>query len=171
MVSTLVLLNFFIAFTMSPITFLKGSIFFLFLLKLSACNFKEKPKEIKLLHSNGAVMRHYYTLKDTIEGKMIDYFPSGEVMAERLFEKGLQTGRSVFYFPNGKIKETQYFEEGKQQGGDTVWFENGKPEFVIGFKDGKKHGYMRKWNSEGEIIVEFLYNMDTLVITESTVPN
>lgn len=94
---------------------------------------------------------------------MIDYFPDGKIMAERLFSKGSQEGRTLIYYPSGKIREAQYFHEGSQEQGDTIWYENGKIQFTVFFLNNKKNGYLRKWSEEGDMIFESKYALDTLI--------
>ena len=141
----------------------EASVFLRSFSSLSACQSSEPPSE-KIQHDvHGNVNRRYLEVEGKKEGKMTDYFPDGTVMGERFFENDRQTGRTVLYFPSGKVREVQYYKNGLREGGDTLFYENGKPEMVLSFFQEKKHGYVRKWSSDGALVFEAKYEMDSLV--------
>jgi hypothetical protein len=129
-----------------------------------ACN-PATPKveeRVEYLES-GAVARRVTLIDGKREGKMIDYYPDGKLMAERGFKQGRQEGKTLVYYPSGAIKEVQYYLNGEQHGGDTLWYEDGKIQFTVFFQNNKKNGYLRKWAPDGGLIFESKYAMDTLV--------
>jgi antitoxin component YwqK of YwqJK toxin-antitoxin module len=129
-----------------------------------ACNEKpEQPVEKLQYFDTGKVSRRYFEINGKKEGKMTDYYPEGELKAEKTFKDGKQEGRTLVYYPSGKTKEVQYYEEGLKQGSDTVWYEDGKPRFVAEFNNGKKDGYMRTWAPDGSLTYEAKYENETLV--------
>lgn len=129
-----------------------------------ACS-SEPPKIEQRIekYDTGVVSRTSTLVNGKKEGKMVDYYPNGNLMAERFFSQGLQNGRTAIYYNSGAIKEVQYYNAGQQQGGDTLWYEDGKIQFTVFFNQNKKDGYLRKWGPDGAMIYESKYSMDTLV--------
>lgn len=114
-------------------------------------------------YANGKPSRKFKRVNGKIEGLMVDYYPDGQIKAERYFVNDLQVGKTTLYYPDGKIKEVQYFENGLKNGGDTVFYPSGQVEFCVTLKDDKKNGYLRKWSHTNELIYEAKFVMDTLV--------
>ena len=148
---------------------MKGSnqtcfLLFVFLVSGNACETPE-PQNYERIErlETGAIARRVQIVNGKKEGKMTDYYPDGQLMAERWFKNGVQDGRSVIYFSSGKIKEVQHYAQGQQHGGDTIWYENGQAQFTVFFQNNKKNGYLHKWSPEGELIFESRYVNDTLV--------
>ena len=112
---------------------------------------------------NGAIARRVQIVNGKKEGKMTDYYPDGELMAERWFKNGAQEGKALIYYPGGQLKEVQYYQQGKQYSGDTIWYENGRIQFTVTLENDKKNGYLHKWSPEGDLIFECRYAHDTLV--------
>lgn len=123
----------------------------------------DKPVEKIQNFGSGKISRRYFEVKGKKEGKMTDYYPEGELKAEKMFKNDRQVGRTVLYYPSGKTKEVQYYEDGLRQGGDTVFYEDGKPEFIVEFNKGKKNGYLRKWAPDGTMTYEAKFENETLV--------
>lgn len=137
---------------------------FVLLLFFNACQTPESQsyERIERLES-GAVTRRVQIVNGKKEGKMVDYYSDGKLMAERWFKNGVQEGKVMIYHPSGKIKEVQYFRQGMQQQGDTIWYENGQIQFTVTLENDKKNGYLHKWSPEGNLIFECRYSHDTLV--------
>ncbi len=137
----------------------------LFIVFLSCCTTacKEEPEVRIERYENGQISRKSTLVNGKKEGLMTDYYNNGSLMAERHFQNGLQQGRTVIYYPGGKLKEVQHYLNGKKDGGDTLWYENGSIQFVSTLKEDKLHGYLRKWATDGQMIYEARYDMDTLV--------
>jgi antitoxin component YwqK of YwqJK toxin-antitoxin module len=112
---------------------------------------------------SGAVTRRVQIVDGKKEGKMTDYYPEGQLVAERWLKNDKQEGRTLIFYPGGKIKEVQYYKEGLQQDGDTIWYENGQIQFTSYHLNDLKNGYLRKWSPEGKLIFECRYANDTLV--------
>jgi antitoxin component YwqK of YwqJK toxin-antitoxin module len=141
-----------------------------FALSFAACT--DKPKENILTYKDtGAVMRRYFTVKDKIEGAMLEYYPDGKVKMERNFKEGIQTGQTIAYYPDGKLKERQHYLNGVLEGGDTLFYPNGKSQFIVQFKNGKKDGPLQKWTEDGNLFFEAVYQMDSLKSVKSQNPN
>jgi antitoxin component YwqK of YwqJK toxin-antitoxin module len=138
----------------------------LFLFVLPACREAgNNPSAERIEHfETGAVSRRVALVDGKKEGKMIDFYPNGQLMAERWFKNDRQTGRTVLYYPGGQIKEVQYYNDtGLKQGGDTLWYEDGRLQFATIFDQGLKHGYLRKWSTDGSLVFEARYAHDTLI--------
>lgn len=128
-----------------------------------ACNTAPKETERIERYESGVISRTIRLVDGKKQGIMKDFYPDGKLMAERMFENGLQSGRTVIYYPSGKIKEVQYYQDGLQTMGDTLWYEQGQIQFAVTFMENKKNGYLRKWDTDGTLIYESKYEMDTLV--------
>jgi antitoxin component YwqK of YwqJK toxin-antitoxin module len=147
------------------------TILFLVLSLINACKNKEIEtpqtqegvEEVKENYGTGETSRVFKRINGKIEGKMVDYYPSGQLMGERLFENDKQIGKTTLYYEGGEVKEVQYYENGLKNGGDTVFYEDGKPKFAVTLKDEKKNGYLRKWDEDGSLIYEAKFEMDTLI--------
>jgi antitoxin component YwqK of YwqJK toxin-antitoxin module len=145
---------------------------YVLLILLVACKNESKApaapqsEEIKENYGTGEKSRVYTRVNGKIEGKMIDYYPSGALKGERLFEDDKQHGKTTIYYESGAIKEVQYYDKGLRNGGDTIFYESGKVQYVSAFKDEKKNGYLRKWNDGGKLIYEAKFDMDSLVEVE-----
>ncbi|MCC6459570.1 MAG: hypothetical protein IT260_03800 [Saprospiraceae bacterium] len=120
-------------------------------------------KEIKETFGDGKLSRTYQLVKGKKEGKMTDYYPSGELKGERWFQQDLQVGRTVLYYKSGRIMEAQHYLDGVKEGGDSIWYESGQLKFTVAFKNGKKEGRLNKWSETGELIVDVRYEADSLV--------
>ena len=146
-------------------------IFAIVLLFFAACGEKDKTQandasnytgERLEYYGNGKLQRRVNFVNGKKEGKMTDYYPGGEVMAERFFADDKQINTTRLFHKSGALQEVQYYQNGLKQGGDTVFYENGKPQFALEFAEGKKNGYLRKWSETGELIYEAKYEKDSL---------
>ncbi len=140
-------------------------------LLLTACNADTKsaePVEQVDYYGNGKIQRRFWHVDGEKEGKMTDFYPDGKVKGERIFEDGKQVGRTTLYYPDGQVKEVQYYENGLKEGGDTLWYENRQPQFALQYKEGKRHGYLHKWSTDGKLIYEARFELDSLVQVKGT---
>lgn len=126
---------------------------------------KREPEKIEVVqnYGTGEISRRYTKIDGKKEGLMIDYYPSGSLKGERMFENDIQVGKTTIYHKNGKIKEVQYYTDGKIHGGDTLFYDTGQPEMVLTFNKGLKDGYVRKWSQDGTLIYEAKYENEILV--------
>lgn len=120
-------------------------------------------QEVKETYGTGETSRIYTRIDGKIEGKMTDYYVTGELKGEKNFKNNKQDGKTTIYYESGKIKEVQYYINGLRNGGDTIFYEDGKLKFVTEFKDNIKNGYLRKWDDAGGLIYEAKFAMDTLI--------
>jgi antitoxin component YwqK of YwqJK toxin-antitoxin module len=129
------------------------------------------PIEKTLVHpGSDKKSRQYTEVNGKIEGRMVEFYKTGERWKERFFVGGKEHGRSSIYYPSGKTKEVQYFDNGLQHNGDTTWYENGQVQFVVGFKNGQRDGALQKWDTTGTLFFEALYAQDSLVrVTKSSI--
>jgi hypothetical protein len=142
-----------------------------FLSLFTACNgngestekLNQQPVEKIQKFGSGKISRRYFEVNGMKEGKMTDYYPEGQLKAEKFFKDNKQEGRTLIYYPSGKTKEVQYYEKGLKQGGDTVWYEDGKVEFTVQFNQDKKDGYLRKWLPDGKLTYEAKFENEVLV--------
>lgn len=129
-----------------------------------ACKQDNTKKEWANYYGSGAVSKKVDMVNGKQEGIMRSYYPGGELQSERYFHEGIQQGKTVVYYRSGALKEVQYYnDKGQRINGDTVWYENGPIQFIANFKENKKDGFMRKWGTDGKLILETRYAMDTLV--------
>ncbi|HLF62744.1 MAG TPA: toxin-antitoxin system YwqK family antitoxin [Saprospiraceae bacterium] len=132
-----------------------------FLLSIPSCD--PKPKEVLQYFEDGSVSRRHFEVNGKKEGLMVDYHANGKVKGERIFVNDLQEGRTIWFYPDGTKKETQEFFQGIQTGTDSMWLPSGVLQRVIYFENGKKHGPMRSWSEDGTLILEVIYQEDSLM--------
>lgn len=135
---------------------------------LISCKNKEaisesEPKVIEDKFEDGPLSRKYTLVQGKKEGKMTEYYHSGEVLAERNFVNDQEEGKTIFYYKNGDIKEVLHLINGEKNGGDTLYYEDGSLKYISTYKDGIRHGLLRKWDENGDVIYEAKFNMDTLI--------
>jgi antitoxin component YwqK of YwqJK toxin-antitoxin module len=151
---------------------IKKSVFTSFILivfSMVACE-SDKPKKITEYYENGYIKAEYYVKNGKKEGTFKRYSMEQKnlLISEYNFMNDIQEGKSVFYFPSTKIQEVQYYENGKRQKSDTVFYESGAIEMITDYKDDKKHGYTRKYNEDGKLFFEALWENDKFIkINES----
>src|SRR4030095_3295151 len=98
----------------SRTSYVLGILVILGTLFTSACKSDEsKPKEIVQNYGTGQISRRYTEINHKKEGLMTDYYPSGKLKAERMFENDMQVGKTTLYYEGGEIKEVQYYKDGK----------------------------------------------------------
>lgn len=124
---------------------------------------ESEPKVIEDKFEDGPLSRKYTVVQGKKEGKMIEYYHSGEVLAERNFVDDQEEGKTIFYYKNGDIKEVLYLVNGNKNGGDTLYYEDGSLKYISTYKDGIRHGLLRKWDEDGDVTYEAKFNMDTLI--------
>jgi len=129
------------------------------------CACKREPEKIEVVqnYGTGEISRRYTKIDGKKEGKMIDYYPDGNLKGEKLFENDIQVGKTTIYYKTGEVKEVQYYVDGKRHGGDTLFYKTGQPEMVLTFNKGLKDGYVRKWAQDGSLIYEAKYENEVLV--------
>ena len=143
------------------------------IITVSACKNEAKTgapepetREVRENYGTGELSRVYNRVNGKIEGKMVDYYPSGAIKGERYFKDDKQEGKTTIFYENGAVKEVQYYIGGLKNGGDTLFYEGGKLQDVSEFKDDKKNGYLRKWDEDGGLVYEAKFAMDSLVEVE-----
>lgn len=140
-------------------------LFFAFIiLSGNACETPESQNYERIERlQDSSIVRRVQIVNGKKEGKMTDFYPGGELMAERWFKDGIQEGKALIYYPGGQLKEVQYYRQGMQYSGDTIWYENGQVQFTVTLEKDKKNGYLHKWSPEGKLIFECRYANDSLV--------
>lgn len=137
------------------------------LLSLIACKNEQKkhlPQKQFIYYENGKVRRAFETVNGIRQGKMTDFFPSGNIKAERFVKDDIQVGKTTIYFENGKVKEVQYYDDnGLRTNGDTLWYENGQFEFIAAFSKGKKNGNLTRFDTLGKVIYSADFKDDSLL--------
>jgi len=120
---------------------------FLCLLLLTACTGTEDGKEPlrRVVTTNQYHMRivSYYNAAGQKEGKELQFYYNGALMALQPFKAGLRDGPTViFHHPNIFVKPLSvqkiiYFKNDKQHGKSYVFYENGHLETVQRYHRGK----------------------------------
>ncbi len=120
-------------------------------------------KEVIDKFEDGPVSRKYNLVNGKKEGKMTEYYHTGELLCERNFVNDMEEGKTVFYYKDGKIKEVMYLINGNKNNGDTIYFEDGSIKYISTYKNGIRNGLLKKWNEDGDVTYEAKFNMDTLI--------
>ena len=122
-----------------------------------------------------------------------EYFAdNGQVIRIERFDHGVPDGPLYMFFPDGKPKEETWFDKGKITGRHLRWWRSDTLEgsalmgqYALGTNDGtwyifygsgrksrednylhnEQHGIWRRWDPEGRLVLDQLFDHGTLVRT------
>jgi len=106
---------------------------------------------------SGAVVARFQCLHGLKEGKAELYGEKGKVMARYRFHNDLKEGPAYEYFPSGALYSEVNFVADEKEGEEKIYFENGKIDSLNAYKRGKLHGICRSWNEERVLLFEGEY--------------
>jgi antitoxin component YwqK of YwqJK toxin-antitoxin module len=95
--------------------------------------------------------------KGEMNGEMIFYFPSGEVMEKGLYAYGEKHGTWTRYNENKVITATANYKNGKKDGEWKMFSEEGKLKMVMHYDSGEKTGTWAMYDETGKISSEKNY--------------
>jgi len=93
-----------------------------------------------------------------LNGPYLEFSNRGQIDKEINYEKNEYNGIYTEFKYGRKEKEASY-KNHKLDGTSKDFFQNGKVQKEINYKEGKQNGLMRYYNEEGEVTVEYQYEM------------
>src|SRR5215471_15949533 len=96
---------------------------------------------------------HWYRKGETIPftGRMIDFYPGGEVLARCDIGNGLPNGVSETWYTNGQMQVREHFKNGISNGLREKWYANGNKLSRAMISEGKVTGTFRSWHDNGQL--------------------
>lgn len=115
---------------------------------------------------DGVLLSTEHYENGVLEGKVINYYPSGEVAEEIPYENGLKEGVWKQYFTDGKLKLKATYVNDLLEGLMLVYYQNGVPEISGMYENNFKHGMWIHFNERGEVIKKETFRNGRLKKTE-----
>lgn len=115
---------------------------------------------------NGKVKQYYETgeLKILTEyemgvlvNKQIDYWENGNIQASESFKNGITDGVYKWFYESGKLRAEWEIVMDVETGFYKYYHENGQLQFTGNRINGKKEGKFMEFNEEGDLIKTFNY--------------
>ncbi|MFH2094233.1 MAG: toxin-antitoxin system YwqK family antitoxin [Bacteroidota bacterium] len=88
---------------------------------------------------------------DTLHGKTIEWYKSGQIKLMGNYKRGLRSGKWKYWYSNGKIQSQQYFVNGQPDDWYFSWYSNGNMKEKGYYVSGKPEGEWKEWYSNGSI--------------------
>lgn len=95
------------------------------------------------------------------------FYPDGTLKIEREYVHGKENGPEKIYYPDGKLWMESHFKDGLLSGPSRSWFKNGQLENDMEFLDGKRHGRTIKYNQDGTIFFDGVYDKGVRVESDN----
>ncbi len=128
-----------------------------------------RAQKIEQEYKNGQPHReltiHFYRNgPNRFHGPYKEWYPSGTLWKEGLYEENSRVGQWKWYAENGElVKDALYNEKGLADGNWTYFHDNGTKRRIEGFKEGKRHGRTEYYNNDGTQLLElFSFKNDRL---------
>jgi len=141
---------------------------------------------VQAWYNSGQMHSYQYYKNDKAEGWYFAYYENGQPNFQVQYVNGSKEGETKEWWPNGQLRAYGYYKNNLTHGdyhewfdenGDTyVWmqFENGKQYKqqkyfqgklveLIYLKDDKKHGKYKRWNADGELVEDCIYENGEVV--------
>ncbi len=106
------------------------------------------------LDENGVVVSTTGTIPD---GPIAEYDSSGRLLAEHLYQSGVQAGVTKLYFKSGKLRAEVSYANDLRDGDVKYYFESGAPQAAFTYKGGKREGSGKAFTEKGKVIWEAEY--------------
>lgn len=118
--------------------------------------------EKALIYTAGKVLGEGIVNEEGLkEGFWKEYFISGQLRAEGMYQNGKKTGEWLFRYENGRLEQKgSYDNHGKPIGKWILYYENGNLWKEESYRDGLKDGLVTEFDSIGNIISEGEYFED-----------
>jgi antitoxin component YwqK of YwqJK toxin-antitoxin module len=93
----------------------------------------------------------------TMNGEMIFYFPSGQVLEKGIYAYGAKEGAWVRYNETNIVTATANYKNGKKDGVWKIYSEAGKLKMVMNYDSGEKTGVWSMYDETGKLTSEKNY--------------
>ncbi|MCX6183044.1 MAG: hypothetical protein NT150_14080 [Bacteroidetes bacterium] len=99
----------------------------------------------------------HYTDAGVKTDTVFDYYIDGRVKDWFIYKNGVVEGRNMEYYPTGVLKSDLLFVADSLEGPQKIYFANGAPKEIMDFKKGQRHGPATEYTNTGEIDMELNY--------------
>jgi antitoxin component YwqK of YwqJK toxin-antitoxin module len=93
----------------------------------------------------------------TMNGEMIFYFPSGQVLEKGIYAFGAKDGEWTRYNETNIVTATANYKNGKKDGTWKIYSETGKLKIVMNYDNGEKTGIWSMYDETGQLSSEKNY--------------
>jgi antitoxin component YwqK of YwqJK toxin-antitoxin module len=90
-------------------------------------------------------------------GRATEYYPSGQLRFERVYENGEEKGLQREWYENGQLSSEGVYENGEMNGLQRAWYENGQLMFETVYENSEAKGPHREWYENGQLRSEDFY--------------
>jgi antitoxin component YwqK of YwqJK toxin-antitoxin module len=112
---------------------------------------------VKSYDNNQKLVSTVEVAKGEMNGEMIFYFPSSEVMEKGLYVYGEKHGTWIRYNENKVITAIANYKNGKKDGEWKMFSEEGKLKMVMRYDSGDKTGIWTMYDETGKVSSEKNY--------------
>ncbi len=95
------------------------------------------------------------------------YYPTGELMTEWKYKEGKRNGISLGYYKSGTLKDKGFYKEDLLNGNVKMFFPNGKIKTELNFIDDRQEGRGTTYFPNGQIQFIYFYKKGHLIYRES----
>jgi len=123
-------------------------------------DYSEDGKIIKaFIYDNGVVVGNgIVDEKGLKQGPWKEFFETGQLKGEGVFENGKRIGNWKFYYKNGTIEEQGSYLKNEKADGNWVWYyENGQKLREQSFDAGVESGIMTEFSDSGTVVAKGQY--------------
>ena len=118
-----------------------------------------------LIYESGASIPFTGTIKDTIDGKIIEYavvdgkkngifmmyFPNGQIEMKGIIKDNLNEGEWIYYYQSGQVESEGFFKQDLPEGKWKWYYENGNLKEEGNFVAGNREGEWIIYDIDGSI--------------------
>ncbi len=123
---------------------------------------KEK-KEVTTYFKSGeksATLQYKYGTRD---GKLIYYYPNGNVESEQIYVGGYENGTEKYYFEDGTLSHERNNVHGTSEGKNIYYHKNGKVKRIFPYLSDELHGQLEEFDEKGNKISTLNFVGDVLL--------
>ena len=125
--------------------FIRLSIFY------TTITFGQKIIYTKKYSSGNPKIISYYLTEGIDEVIEHQYFGSGSIKKEGIYQFEKKQGNWKTYYSNGNLRKKESFDNGKLDGRMIEWYQNGNKKIEGQFRKGKKEGVFLFWDEDGSL--------------------
>lgn len=111
-----------------------------------------------------------HVINNLIEGPLIEIYPDSSGKLTN-YKRGRKNGYYLTWWSNGVIRELGFYDNNRKVGLWQGWYSNRLPWFSTSFIKDKPHGIYQRYDVEGFLVEEVLYNLGTVLKVEKYFKN
>lgn len=73
-------------------------------------------------------------------------------LSSESYADGVLHGLSKKWYPNGQLMEIRYYQKGEKHGSQTAFYDNGNKKFEFTAEHDQYEGELKEWNVDGKLI-------------------